>query len=925
MSESRAVGSEVPGSEVGGSGAAGQRLAADVGRLSVGFQEARAEELARLGAEVAEAVQPVLAAAREAMEATHPGLTGAGAPLADRALAGWDDSAWTDCSASAAPFGVGGLVRIGCIESLQVPGGPLYRIPALVPLLCQGNLVLAGSGAALDRANDTLQSVVFRLLAAVPPGKLRITAIDAVGLGSTFSALLQLNEAVRGPKVWHEEREVAEALVELSAHMSMVIQKYLKNEFASIDDYNRIAGEVAEPYRLLVVGSFPAGFRPETAERLLSIAKNGPPLGVHVLLTLDTTVTPPSGFGFVDLERHATVLRYQAGRWEWREAPRGRAEIELDDRPPPAVVEGLIAQLDPLIQRADDVRVAFAPLCDPEPWTASSAEGLEAPLGRRGARELLWLRLGQAGTAHHALIGGRTGSGKTALLHALIASLAWRYAPDELELYLVDFKEGVEFQVYRELPHARVVAIQSEREFGVSVLEGLRAELNRRGDLFRARGIDDLRSWRRTTGERLPRIVLVIDEFQVFFELNDTLSHHARALLSDLTSRGRGFGIHAVLASQTLSNMDLDARALSQIGVRVALQMGEADSYKVLGKDNDAARFLQRPGEAIFNEAGGLPGYNVRFQTAFLSREEREERTALLRDRARAAGTGRRPVLFDGNRPAELAENVAFLAMQAASVTQIPRGYDVFLGEPTALQEGHTAVRMRRQARGNLLLVGNDEPTAFYTMLTAVASIVMQVPAGQGRVRVLNLTNVDDPLHDLFGLYERLPVPTEVQRAARVEAVLTDAVEALKRRREAAAASTRSAPLPPPEFVVIFGLQRARGFDKQGLKVPMATTCLSQLVTEGPDLGIHVLIWVDTPANLARVLSNAEVAEFGGRVALVGGDALRILGASVPPGLTLRRGSALLATEDDAERLQKFRCYGPRSAAWLDDTLPRTE
>ena len=54
----------------------------------------------------------------------------------------------------------------------------------------------------------------------------------------------------------------------------------------------------------------------------------------------------------------------------------------------------------------------------------------------------------------------------------LITNLALRYSPDEVELYLVDFKKGVEFKAYARagLPHARVVAIESEREFGLSVL-----------------------------------------------------------------------------------------------------------------------------------------------------------------------------------------------------------------------------------------------------------------------------------------------------------------------------------------------------------------------------------------------------------------------------------------------------------------------
>src|SRR5439155_10934836 len=107
------------------------------------------------------------------------------------------------------------------------------------------------------------------------------------------------------------------------------------------------------------------------------------------------------------------------------------------------------------------------------------------------------LRLGQV-TAQHALVAGKTGSGKSTLLHALVTNLALSYGPDEVELYLIDFKKGVEFKTYatHELPHARVIAVESEREFGLSVLQRLDAELRRRGDLFRTAGVQDIASYR---------------------------------------------------------------------------------------------------------------------------------------------------------------------------------------------------------------------------------------------------------------------------------------------------------------------------------------------------------------------------------------------------------------------------------------------
>ena len=79
----------------------------------------------------------------------------------------------------------------------------------------------------------------------------------------------------------------------------------------------------------------------------------------------------------------------------------------------------------------------------------------------------------------HALIGGPSGSGKTNLLYALIARSPPATPPDELELYLLDFKEGVSFARFAPgrrdpswLPHVRLVGVNvnTDREFGLALL-----------------------------------------------------------------------------------------------------------------------------------------------------------------------------------------------------------------------------------------------------------------------------------------------------------------------------------------------------------------------------------------------------------------------------------------------------------------------
>src|SRR5205085_9184899 len=164
---------------------------------------------------------------------------------------------------------------------------------------------------------------------------------------------------------------------------------------------------------------------------------------------------------------------------------------------------------------ASRVEVPFDTIAPSEEqfWSLGTNDELRVPIGRMGATRLQTLRLGR-GVAQHALIAGKTGSGKSTLLHAMITNVAMWYSPDQVELYLVDFKKGVEFKTYatHALPHARAIAVESDREFGLSVLQRLDAELIQRGELYRKAAVQDLPSYRKSPGAiPMPRTLLVID------------------------------------------------------------------------------------------------------------------------------------------------------------------------------------------------------------------------------------------------------------------------------------------------------------------------------------------------------------------------------------------------------------------------------
>ena len=519
-------------------------------------------------------------------------------------------------------------------ERLQ-PAQSDFTLPMLLPFPRHSLLLLKAAGEGRARAVRAIQAIMLRMLTALPPGKVRFTIFDPVGLGENFSAFMHLadfDDQLVASRIWTESGHIEQRLADLTDHMENVIQVYLRNEFRSIEEYNRSAGEMAEPYRVLVVADFPANFSEAAAHRLKSIVASGARCGVFVLMSVDTKTAAAASLS----------LGRSGGRRRWRspgatavspgEHPRlwpsaararraaaGRALHRNGPR------RGPPGQGQPAASRSPSACIAPEPA---EWWTADSRGGLDVPLGRAGAMKLQHLDLGK-GTSQHVLISGKTGSGKSTLLHVLITNLALRYSPDEIELYLVDFKKGVEFKAYARcaLPHARVIAIESEREFGLSVLQHLDAELRAAAICSATWACRTSKATARPSPRRGCRASCsIVDEFQELFVDDDRIAQEAALLLDRLVRQGRAFGIHVLLGSQTLGGAYSLARStIGQMAVRIALQCSESDAHLILSEENTAARLLTRPGEAIYNDANGVYEGNHPFQVVWLADAERDD------------------------------------------------------------------------------------------------------------------------------------------------------------------------------------------------------------------------------------------------------------------------------------------------------------
>ncbi|HYO11535.1 MAG TPA: FtsK/SpoIIIE domain-containing protein [Tepidisphaeraceae bacterium] len=872
----------------------------------------------------------------------NDGLINIQAPLEQQNKSGgprllkWDDPAW---KAWTPPKAFNPKIRFGELRvdlktvaqehprTLTLP--PTFAVPASLSLPRNASLLIHFDRAGRQQAMATLQTVMVRLLTNLPAGRARFTLIDPVGLGQNFAGFMHLadhDEALVGGRIWTEAEHIDQRLADLTEHMETVIQKYLRNEFQTIDDYNAQAGELAEPYRFLVIADLPTNFSSETLRRLSAIASTGARCGVYTLITRDVRQPIPGGAHLEDIEAHSISLAQQPdGKFAWNDEVFRQFPLVLDAPPTEEFLTRLMAVVGQAAKQAKRVEVPFESIAPSAEkfWSGKSAADLAVPIGRAGATRLQQLRLGK-GVAQHALIAGKTGSGKSTLLHALVTNLAMWYSPDEVEFYLVDFKKGVEFKTYasNELPHARAIAVESDREFGLSVLQRIDAELTRRGDLFRKAGVQDVAAYRQQSGAKMPRTLLIIDEFQEFFSEDDKLSQDAAVLLDRLVRQGRAFGIHVLLGSQTIGGSSgLSRSTIGQMAIRIALQTSEADSQLILGDNNSAARLLTRPGEAIYNDAGGLVEGNSPFQIAWLADEQRDQLLKRVRDAAKSNGSKHEPaIVFEGNAPADITKNRRLLAALNAKEPsgQPPKAH---LGDPVAIKEA-TGVTFRRQAGANVLVVGQQEELSMAIAAASIVSLAAQSPAA--RFYVLDGSPADSPLagvmpkvRDAVGSNR----VTLVEYRATEEAIAELAAE-LQRRESGGGAN------PPPVFVIVYGLQRYRALRKSedaGFsfgsadeeKKPQPDKQFADLLRDGPPAGMHVIAWCDTAAALERTLDRQAMREFDNRVLfqMSANDSSNLIDS--PAGNRLGAHRALLYSEEQGVT-EKFRPYALPGPRWLE-------
>ena len=799
-------------------------------------------------------------------------------------------------------------LRVGVLTFGQ--GSGLPATPAVARLAGHGHILIM-EGASPQQARLLLQALALRLAVATRPGSVRFALADPVGQGRHLSAFLRLPAPLLrlGSEVAVSESEVETLLKTLTEHMVEVIQHRLTNVYSSVEEYNAETTGAAVPYTVLVLAGFPAHFTDRTAKLLVTLAENGPRAGVYIIATVDPGQQMPRDFVQESLTSRATNLRVtstETMNWDDPEFP--DSVIEPDQMPSAARAN---PWLDAVAAAAQSVSqdLPFERIAVPagHRWQGESTGGLRVQIGTDSRGEPQYFVMG-SGVVHHGLVGGDVRMGKTNLLHVLISQLALRYPPDELELYLLDFKE-VEFDAYltERLPHGRAITSRTDREFGLSMLRKFHEEIDRRARLCRESGTTNLPEYRQETGQVLPRALAIMDEFQVMFADEDRIAREAARLLADIAKRGATFGLHLLLATQSPGGwFAAQLRPVyEQMALRIALGCKMPSvSQAILGEGNEAATKLTRAGDAIYNDRRG-EGPNSVIRIAALPTRDRREWIATIR----ALAGGREyppPETFDPDTPADFSSHPAAVAFAARS-GQWPDSRPVveaWLGEAVEIKPPTTAA-FERYVRANLLIVGEEDNAHGLLLATLLSAAIQRSPADVS-FRITEFARPSSRFHGFFAPLTHLPHRVEVAGPRSTEAGLGTLIADLDQRL----ANDDGSP-GPEQFLLVAGLHRwQEALTEVNYGPSDVAKKLIRLAEEGPDVGIHLVVWADSYATVERAFRR-NISHFGLRAVLrvsstTESDSL----LSVPAAASLGDNRALYRdTEWPHEQVEKFKPY----------------
>lgn len=755
------------------------------------------------------------------------------------------------------------------------------KIPFLLPTAV--NAVLFDVDDDAERVPLLFQNFILRMLLSMPTNLIKVSIVDK-DYGNSFRFISNLTNPLFRKEVVDRDDEIAKLISDLAKEVSEANREFL-GKFADIDAFNAQAGQMSHPYHFVFIDDFPKGFSPQAIDGLLNLIERGNALKAGVKIFINYYKKNPSPRDF-DLKRFKSICSCIAKIGESLFLLNWSLQFPSNVTP---VLEMKLPEnankLAEFINGIEQKTVCYSLdgwidelKSTGKVWSGDSTNGISVPVGFVGPTAHFNFEMACGNKDFFALITGQPGCGKSVLLKNIIVNAAMKYSPEELCFYLADFSSGgVTFSIFEKLPHVKALMMADNREYVVRMFQDMLKETDNRSDLFQdaqnehyGSEVNNLAAYRKVTGIIMPRIVLVIDEFQVLFQGIDNTSNTARELLSRAIREWRKFGISVILSTQTLAGVKFDRDVDDNITYRFAM-MEEGDVSKAtIG--NDAAKYLTQSGQTIMNNSRGDVNKNVEFQSAYS--ENYILQVEYLAERFRKDYKKEHvPYLCKRGITADIATNQFLVDM--LKEPRINHHYcSVFIGKPDLLRREHTRVLYARQPNSHTLIIGNDNKTLLYDIAVQLIQLKQQSHPNS-KFYIVDCFYYGDKFKGMLDSLSDLSDSFVLRQSADMENVAQELNEELIRRKEL----QRERRMVEERIVlVILNAQNCdllKPVQDRFTRPSTSSQMLSAILSEGSSLGIHCIVHAFSYSSLFKssgILENKELEHFNNFIALKDAD-----------------------------------------------------
>jgi len=762
-------------------------------------------------------------------------------------------------------------IRLGYIpDAPKIDGNYL---PALIPFDSPKPLIFYTQDEAFRTCGEHIQCFVLRMQAILAKASLKLHILDPIGLGGN-ARLINPAHNTCCRKVFTIDTEIVNELKEIGKHISKLNDIQGTGSYESVEEYNANNKGHQLDYHCVVLYDFPNGYSHNAVEFIEKIIRAAPSLGVFIVFHFDRSHDVLSSWKWDSrIEKSCLQVRFKGSSlygWHNGTFP---SEIIMDTPPDSAIVDRIINASTELNSNLDKNDLPYDAILIPKNrWgDGVGKDFLSVPIGTSRTQSVVSFSLGEKANAHHAIIGGMTGSGKGNLLTVIITQLLSKYGADELSLYLCDFKQGQDLANYLffQLPQVKAAVMESDPYSGISLLRWLVEEISRRSrKFFEGNGAKKIEEYIEYTGKTMPRIVVIMDEFPEL--LTDAhFGNEAIETIGKLVKQGRAYGVHMILVTQSFNDIspEIKQSVLGQMKLRICLQVIDPDhSEIILGPNNYKATELADPGQAIV-KGQGQPNEVVRI--ALLA--DREQK-AILSQLVEFYGESKSRILGK-SLPQKLTDS-AFIHQRFSPHNELedtdrimmPIGLSgvIKLGKNNEL-EGETILEFIRESGSNLLMIGPDMDQAFQIIQSMIVGLLGD-SSRSNEVIIYSPKNILENFKtDLGSLANYVDLILDDLIFSNLENLL----EKINERQTQINDDCQSV------FVFLFNLRRL----KKQLSLPikgeedgfsLTTTtyvdCLNEIVSDGPDVGIHTVVWSPSLRDVKRL--RVSVDEFEKRIAL---------------------------------------------------------